>query len=242
MNDFDLPPRHLLRQQADWLAPARARLLRRAEIARRRCVLDLACGCGAVTGELVRRSGGLVIALDRSRQALRADDRAMAGAARLCADAAALPLADGSLDLVFCQLALMWLDVGAAVAEIRRVLRPGGVLVAIEPDYGGLIEHPPALATRELWISGLRRAGADPLVGRKLPGVLAAAGFEVRVDLLDRLAEPCAARLELLRGLPLVEAELEQLRAIEAAEAATPEAQRVVHLPMFLVTATRGEP
>jgi len=103
MNQPDLPPRELLCRQAAWLAPARARLLRRAEIARRRSVLDLACGRDAVTEELVRRCGGQVMALDCSRDALIDEPLGFAGATVVCGKAEQLPLADKTFDLVFCQ-------------------------------------------------------------------------------------------------------------------------------------------
>jgi malonyl-CoA O-methyltransferase len=48
----------------------------------------------------------------------------------VCADAQALPLADASIDLVHSNLCLQWCeDPGLAIAEFRRVLRPGGVLL-----------------------------------------------------------------------------------------------------------------
>lgn len=48
----------------------------------------------------------------------------------VCADAQALPLADASVDLVHSNLCLQWCeDPGLAIAEFRRVLRPGGVLL-----------------------------------------------------------------------------------------------------------------
>jgi SAM-dependent methyltransferase len=239
MTDFSLPPAELLHRQSAWLAPARARLLRRVQIARRRRVLDLACGSGAVTAELVRRCGGRVVVLDRSRRALASGDTGFAGALRVRGDAVRLPFARGSFDLVFCQFALMWLDAVAAVREIGRVLKPGGVLVAVEADYAAMIEHPAELATAGLWLAALSRAGADPRTGRKLPGLLAAGGFRVRVDLLDRLVGPSRERFDLLRELPLTEGELQALRRIEAADAACDDAGRVVHLPMFLVTALK---
>ena len=239
MTDPSLPSADLLRQQAAWLAPARARLLRRVEIARRRRVLDLACGHGAVTGELVRRSVGPVLAVDRDLRALAGQREAFRQATRLCADATRLPLADRSFDLVFCQFAMLWLDAAGVVGEVRRVLEPGGVLVALEPDYGGMIESPPQIATQELWLSALARTGADPEIGRKLPGLLAAAGFGVRVDLLDRLTPPSSARFDYLRCLPLNERERHALEKIEAADRACRPGDRVVHLPVFLLTATR---
>ena len=238
MNDFSLPSSRLLDRQAAWLAPARARLFRRVQIARRRRVLELGCGRGAVTGELARRCGGTLVALDRSRVAL-ADAGRFAAATQILGDAATLPFAAASFDMVFCQLALMWFDAPAATEEIHRVLQPGGVLAAIEPDFGGMIEHPPQIATRDLWVSALARAGADALVGRKLPGLLTRAGFDVHVGLLDRLRQPAADRFELLRELPLNQRETETLRRIQESDAAEDHPGRVVHLPMMLIAAER---
>ena len=235
--NYDLPSRRLLEAQAAWLAPARARLLRRANVARRRRLLDLACAGGTTVEELLRRSGGEVVALDRDWRALAERPRQFHGATIVRGDAERLPFADATFDLVFCQFALMWLDLSAAVAEIRRVLAPGGALAAIEPDYGGLIEHPPEIAVARLWRAALERAGADPCVGRKLPAALAAAGFEVRTDLLDRLEPPSPLRFDLLGELPLTDGERAELDRARQTDAALDSAARVVHLPMFLVTA-----
>lgn len=237
MSQPNLPSRELLCRQTEWLAPARSRLLRRAEIARRRSVLDLACGRGAVTEELVRRCGGQVVALDCSRDALSDEPLGFAGAAVVCGNAEQLPLADKTFDLVFCQFALVWLDVPVVLREIRRVLMRGGVLVAIEPDYGGLIEHPPEIGTRDLWLSAMRRAGGDPCVGRKLPELLAEAGFRVEVDLLDRLTPPSPLRFEFLGGLPLDDAEKASLDRAKQADGLLAETSRVAHLPVFLIRA-----
>jgi SAM-dependent methyltransferase len=238
MNDYSLPPAELLAQQAAWLAPARARLLRRAEIGRRRNVLDLACGSGAVTDELALRSGGNVVAVDCSRTALADRPKSCPGAIFLRANAEQLPFADRTFDLVFCQFALLWLDAPTAARQIRRVLAPGGALVAIEPDYGGMIEYPPEIATRDLWLAALPRAGADPYVGRKLPSMLASLGFTVRVDLFDQLAPPSPLRFELLGGLPLMDAEIATLDRARQADRSLQGSSRVVHLPLFLVTAS----
>ena len=239
MSSPDLPTPALLTRQASWLVPVRARLLRRLHVARRGAVLDLGCGYGAVTAELVQRAGGPVLAVDRNPRALADAPGPFAGATRLCADALRLPLVDGSFDLVFSQFALLWLDAPAAVREIHRILQPGGVLAAVEPDYAGLIEHPAEIATRDIWLSALARAGADSRIGRKLPGLLAAAGFEVRVDLLDRLRAPSPARFDLLDGLPLTATERKTLQQIRQSDAACQDHARVAHLPIFAVTATK---
>jgi SAM-dependent methyltransferase len=226
----------LLTDQAGWLAPARARLLRRVAIAHRRRVLDLGAGPGAVTPELVRRSAGLVVALDQDLTALQTDPDGWQGAARVGADGRFLPFATSTFDLVFCQCVLMWIrDLNTAVAEIRRVLSNDGALATLEPDYGGMIEHPPELATQSLWLDALRRAGADPLVGRKLPGLLHAQGFDVRVNLFDTLTAPEDGRFALLRSLELTPAEEVQLQAIEAQTVHAP--WPIAHLPFFLIEA-----
>jgi malonyl-CoA O-methyltransferase len=49
---------------------------------------------------------------------------------RVCADARALPLADGSIDVLFSSLCLQWIeDLPAVFAGFRRVMRPGGLLM-----------------------------------------------------------------------------------------------------------------
>ncbi len=235
-----LPEASLLQRQANWLAPARSELLRRAHIARRRHVLDLGSGYGAVMPELARRAGGHVIALDRVWEALQVQPR-LARTDQVVADALRLPFPSGTLDLVFSQVTLLWVaPLAAAISEVWRVLMPGGLLIALEPDYGGMIEYPPEVSSRPLWLAGLQRAGADPHVGRKLPGLLARQGFRVSVSLFDTLFEAETARFAFLRGLPLTEDERRQLDEREqAAEASVGTWQQVAHLPFFLVRATK---
>ena len=242
-----LPSKSLLEAQAEWLAPARARLLRRVGIAHRRRILDLGAGYGAVTGELVRRGGGFVAALDRVEAACTqlaevAVSHTPSQSSPVCGNALSLPFADNRFDLVFCQCVLMWLGTGleTAVSEIQRVLEPNGVLIALEPDYAGMIEYPPQIATRDIWLSALARAGAEPRVGRLLPDLMAAQGFEVRVDLLDSLVKPEPARFEFLRTLPLTTEETRMLeKSVLAEERLEKSWGEIVHLPFFLISATK---
>jgi len=237
---YSFPSPSLLKEQAAWLSPARGRLLRLVHIARSRSVLDLACGIGAVTKELVRRSAGRIVALDRQRSAMADSVTRFSGAHRLCGDAAHLPFNSDAFDLVFCQFSLLWINVPETIAEVRRVLEPGGVWVAIEPDYGGMIEHPPEIATRTIWLSALKRCGADPEIGRKLPGLLRRAGFSVRVDLLDRLEPPSAVRYRFLHELRLTLEEKNALSQAEQNDSLVSDSDRLAHLPMFLITATKS--
>jgi SAM-dependent methyltransferase len=238
---YPLPPADLLTQQAEWLAPARARLLRHAAVAHRRRVLDLGAGSGAVTGELARRSSGYVVALDNSFYSLRENRAVLATSRPVCGNALALPFPAATFDLIFCQCALLWMQPAeTTIREIWRVLQTGGVLVALEPDYGAMIEQPAALATREIWLAVLIRAGADPLIGRRLPSLLDQQGFQVRVQLLDELQPPSPTRFAFLRGLPLSETETAALNQIEQeANQLSSDWQQVAHLPFFLITAEK---
>jgi malonyl-CoA O-methyltransferase len=96
-----------------------------------RVVLDLGAGTGRVTRELKRRyPRALVIALDLAAGMLREARRNQhlwRRFARVCGDALRLPLADGSVDVVFSSLMLQWCEpLDAAFAEVRRVLKPEG--------------------------------------------------------------------------------------------------------------------
>ena len=240
-HDASLPEAALLSQQARWLAPARGHLLRRVHIARRKRVLDLGSGTGSIMPELERRAGGSVIALDRSHAALATDP--LRRSLRVAGDAVRLPFPDGTFDLIVSQITLLWVTpLACAIAEIWRGLMPGGVLVALEPDYGGMMEHPPEIASRALWLAALERAGADPLIGRRLPGMLGAQGFDVQVGLFDTLGRADPARFSFLEGLPLTGEETAQLRKIrEAAQALDGPWAEVAHLPFFLIRATKPQ-
>jgi SAM-dependent methyltransferase len=90
-----------------------------------RLTLDIGCGEGRVTRDLKAR-GHTVVALDASTTLIAAARAAdPAGDYRL-ADAARLPLADGSCDLAVAFMSLQDVDdMPSAVAEIGRVLTPG---------------------------------------------------------------------------------------------------------------------
>ena len=97
-----------------------------------RVALDLGTGTGG--GAQALRGGyrrALILALDSAPGMLRearSRSRLFRRFERILADAARLPLATASVDLVFCSLMLQWCDdLAGPLAEIRRVLSPGGL-------------------------------------------------------------------------------------------------------------------
>ena len=97
-------------------------------------VLDIGCGPGFSTQRLLRLyPKARVFGLDIAPAMLRRHPRAgrwRRGARLVCADMEQLPLAPGSVDLVFSSLALQWSDdLDRVFREVFRVLRPGGCLL-----------------------------------------------------------------------------------------------------------------
>lgn len=110
--------------------------LRQGEEARRdpQVVLDAGCGPAHAAAAMRKRwPKAQVLALDLALPMLR-EARKQTGwwrpFARVCADLRALPLAEASVDVLFCNLSLQWVDdLPAAFNGFRRALKPGGLLL-----------------------------------------------------------------------------------------------------------------
>jgi SAM-dependent methyltransferase len=156
---------------AEQLAMLITRYRLAAGHARGKRVIEVACGTGIGLGYLAREATA-VVGTDIDEANLACAGRTYAGDGRISirhADACRLPFPDASFDVVICFEALYYFaDAGAFLAEARRVLAPGGTLVAcaVNPGWSGF--NPSPFATRYP-------------VPRDLAPLFADAGFTVRV-------------------------------------------------------------
>lgn len=152
-------------------------------------VLDAACGTGRHAAHLVE-SGHTVIGLDRSPGMLAKARANVPAAAFSVADLHRLPVADASVDLVVCGIALAHVpDVAPVLTEFARVLRPGGHLVISESDGLSIDTIGNPLPHRgpdgRIGLVTQRRHHAADYVSAAL-----AAGLQVRGCVEPRHAEP----------------------------------------------------
>jgi SAM-dependent methyltransferase len=101
--------------------------------------LDVGCGPGALTTELVRRLGApAVCAVEPSSSFAAAAAQRLPGVDIRQAPAEHIPFADGSVDVALAQLSVHFMtDPVAGLREMARVTRPGGVVGACVWDHGG---------------------------------------------------------------------------------------------------------
>ncbi|MCW4455969.1 malonyl-ACP O-methyltransferase BioC [Flavobacterium sp. MXW15] len=167
-------------------------------------VLDIGSGPGHASAAMKKRwPKAQVIALDMAEPMLR-EAKKQAGwwkpFARVCGDAQALPLLDQSVDVIFSNLCLQWVeDLPAVFAGFRRVLKPGGLLLCSTFGPETLIELRDAFA----------QADDTPHVSRFAPiaqfgDALMMAGFRDPVldrDLFTLTYDDLAALMHELRAL-----------------------------------------
>ena len=164
--------------------------LRRRAIVRRRLaaspgerILDVGCGPGFYCAELIEDVGpsGSVVGVDGSASMLALAERRCGGFDNvdlLEGEATALPAADASFDAALSVQVQEYVpDIAASLAELHRVLRPGGRLLIYDVDWATASVHGDEdLTTRVLraWDEHL----AHPSLPRTLAPRLRAAGFE----------------------------------------------------------------
>jgi SAM-dependent methyltransferase len=146
-------------------------------------VLDVGCGPGTITADIAGRvAPGRVVGIDQAADVLqRARETAGAGNVTFYQqDGYALAWGDGAFDVVHAHQVLQHLaDPVAALAEMLRVCRPGGVVAARDADYAGMTWYPPDPRLErwlEIYHAVARGNGAEPDAGRRLLAWAHAAG------------------------------------------------------------------
>jgi len=172
-------------------------------------VLEAGCGVGAQTVTLAKNSPqARITSIDISEASLaearkRVEAQGHRNVTFQRADLFHLPFDPASFDHVFVCFVLEHVaDPPAALACLRRVLKPGGTITVIEGDHGSAYFHPRNKATDraiQCLVELQARAGGDALIGRRLFPLLTGAAFrEVRVS--PRMVYTDASRPALVDG------------------------------------------
>ncbi|GHH35888.1 methyltransferase domain-containing protein [Streptomyces candidus] len=151
-------------------------------------VLDVGCGPGTITADLAELVGpkGRVTGVDAAAGVLvqartTAAERDLRQVEFATADVHALGFPDDSFDVVHAHQVLQHVgDPVAALREMRRVCRPGGVVAARDSDYAAMTWFP-ELPEMRSWLDLYRRVarsnGGEPDAGRRLRSWAKRAGF-----------------------------------------------------------------
>lgn len=148
-------------------------------------LLDIGCGPGTITADFAALvSPGQVVGVDSSTaviEAARRDVGEFPGLTFATGDVYALDFPDGTFDVVHAHQVLQHLgDPVAALKEMRRVCKPGGLIAARDADYAAMTWYPssPGLSA---WLEAYRTVaqnnGAQPDAGRVLRHWALEAGF-----------------------------------------------------------------
>ncbi len=184
---------------ADVLRDAAERLIDRLDDVTRRFAMALDVGGRGVVAPLLRERGVEVVSCDLSPRMVALGPSGMT----VACDEEWLPFAPGSFDLVIASLSLHWVnDVPGALIQLRRALRPDGLLLASMPTLGTLGELRRALTEAEAALTG----GAAPRISpfpelRDCAGLLQRAGFTLPVADLDEIRLSYADPLPILLDL-----------------------------------------
>ncbi len=148
-------------------------------------ILDVGCGPGTITADLADRvPDGHVTGIDAAAEIVSQARELAGGRPNLefaAGDVYALDFPDGTFDVVHCHQVLQHLgDPVRALAEMRRVTRPGGIVAAREADFGGMIWYPES-EVMNAWMALYKRVargnGGEPDGGRRLHVWAREAGF-----------------------------------------------------------------
>jgi SAM-dependent methyltransferase len=175
-------------------------------------VLEAGCGVGAQTITIARNSPQTrFLSIDLSADSLAVARERTTGAgitnvAFLQADIFNLPFMEQRFDHVFVCFVLEHLrDPVSALVRLKRLLKPGGSVTAIEGDHGSTYFYPDSEAaqrTIRCLVDIQAELGADALIGRQLYPLLAQAGFK-DIAVSPRMVYVDSSRPQLVDGFTI---------------------------------------
>lgn len=183
-----LEGRERLRILSRVMQPTTRSLLERVGLGPGMTCLDLGCGGGDATFEMARVVGSagraVGVDLDATKIDLARNEAAEMGLPNVefRVSQAEQGAGGAEFDLVYARFLLTHLvDPAGMLTRMLAFLRPGGVVVVEDIDFSGHFCHPDSAAFRrfaELYTQVVRKRGADPNIGPRLPALLFDAGSE----------------------------------------------------------------
>ena len=146
-------------------------------------ILDVGCGPGFYVAELLERVGpdGSVVGVDASPDMLAMAARRVDGHGNVAfheGDATALPVEDGGFDAALSVQVLEYVtDTAAALAELHRVLRPGGRALVWDVDWSTVSWHSADPERMARVLRAFDEHLVHPALPRRLAAALREAGF-----------------------------------------------------------------
>lgn len=145
-------------------------------------LLDVGCGPGTITADFARRvAPGVVIGIDASAAVIAEARRDHPGVSFAVGDGYRIEFPDASFDIVHAHQVLQHLAHPVeALKEMRRVLRPGGIVAVRDADYGSFTWHPGddrLVRWLQLYREIARANRGEPDAGRHLLSWVQQAGF-----------------------------------------------------------------
>jgi SAM-dependent methyltransferase len=136
---FDVPADAYARFMGQYSEPLAARFVEFAGVMPGQTALDVGCGTGALTAQLVARLGeASVAAIDPSEPFVEATKRRFPDVRVETGIAESLPWDDATFDAALAQLVVHFMsDPVAGIREMARVVKPGGVVAACVWDHAG---------------------------------------------------------------------------------------------------------
>ena len=211
-------------------------------------VLDYGCGPGFVSLGMadIVGSAGRVYGVDLNKQFLEAASKRAVDTPQVSFHAVedgTISLANNTVDRVLCKNVLEYVpSVSSTLAEIRRVLEPGGRVLVVDSDWRFVVVEPWGAKRTARFFDAASIAFKTPEIGRTLRVSLLEAGFESVDVRIQAGVDVTGGSLSVLRNMASYASKFDAMRSEEAnemiveAEDAVKDGSYLFSLPQFLVT------